>query len=149
MNYNVKRECWNEKTFNGYEDNPYWRIDFRGLSFGLKDNGMLWSIGNKGITEIDFLDIQRILRECKLEISFELPNILEEDYVLWDKKNNRPVEEWDIIYHYTALIELFNNGMHIEDNEEFVCIKSIPLRWQILYNAEIERSNEIFKHFKK
>jgi hypothetical protein len=77
------------------------------------------------------------------EISFELPNILKEDYVLWNIKNNCPVEGNDIVYHYTALIELFNNGMHIEDDEEFVCIKSIPLRWQILYNAEIERSKEL------
>jgi len=140
MNYNVKRECWNEKTFNGYEDNPYWRIDFRGLSFGLKDNGMLWSIGNKGITEIDFLDIQRILRECKLEISFELPNISREDYVLWDTKNNCPLEDLDIVYHYTSLIEFLNDGMKIKEGEQFWCITSIPLRWRILYNAEIERN---------
>lgn len=140
MNYNVKRECWNEKTFNGFEDNPYWRIDFRGLSFGLKDNGMLWSIGNKGISEIDFLDIQRIIKECKLEISFELPNISLEDYVLWDINNNCPREDLDIVYHYTSVIELINDGMQVENDEEkFVCIKSIPLWWQILYNAEIER----------
>lgn len=66
--YNIKRECYNEKTFNGYEDSPYWRIDFRGLSFGLKDNGHLWSIGNYKISEIDILDIQKILQECKLQI---------------------------------------------------------------------------------
>jgi hypothetical protein len=140
MNYNVKRECWNEKTFNGYEDNPYWRIDFRGLSFGLKDNGMLWSIGNQGLSEIDILDIQRIIKECKLEIRFLLPNISREDYVLWDIKNNCPVEDLDIVYHYTSLIEFLNDGMKIKEGEQFWCIKSIPLRWQILYNAEIERN---------
>jgi len=142
MNYNVKRECWNEKTFNGYEDNPYWRIDFRGLSFGLKDNGMLWSIGNKVVTNTDILDIQRILRECKLEISFdkiELPNILREDYVIWNRKNNCPVESLDIVYHYTTVIELLNDGIQLEKNEMFVSIKSIPLIWQVLYNEQIER----------
>jgi len=142
MNYNVKRECWNEKTFNGYEDNPYWRIDFRGLSFGLKDNGMLWSIGNKVITNTDILDIQRILRECKLEISFdkiELPNILREDYVIWNRKNNCPVESLDIVYHYTTVIELLNDGIQLEKNEMFVSIKSIPLIWQVFYNEQIER----------
>lgn len=66
--YNIKRECYNEKTFNGYEDSPYWRIDFRGLSFGLTDAGHLWSIGNNKISEIDILDIQKILQECKLQI---------------------------------------------------------------------------------
>ena len=142
MNYNVKRECWNEKTFNGFEDNPYWRIDFRGLSFGLKDNGMLWSIGNKVITNTDILDIQRILRECKLEISFdkiELPNILREDYVIWNRKNNCPVESLDIVYHYTTVIELLNDGIQLEKNEMFVSIKSIPLIWQVFYNEQIER----------
>jgi hypothetical protein len=44
MSYQIKRECWNEKTYNGYEDVPYWRIDFKGLSFGLTDDGNLWSI---------------------------------------------------------------------------------------------------------
>jgi hypothetical protein len=140
MNYNVKRECWNEKTFNGYEDNPYWRIDFRGLSFGLKDNGELWSIGNQGLSEIDILDIQRIIKECKLEIRFLLPNISREDYVLWDTKNNCPKEDLDIVYHYTSLIEFLNDGMQLEEGEQFWCITSIPLRWQILYNAEIERN---------
>jgi hypothetical protein len=143
MNYNVKRECWNEKTFNGYEDNPYWRIDFRGLSFGLKDDGMLWSIGNKVVTNTDIIDIQRILRECKLEISFdkiELPNILREDYVIWNRKNNCPVESLDIVYHYTTVIDLLNDGIQLDEDEEFVCIKSIPLIWQVFYNEQIERN---------
>lgn len=68
MSYNLKRECWNNKTFNGYEDSPYWRIDFRGLSFGLADDGHLWSIGNSKISETDITDIQKIIEECKLSI---------------------------------------------------------------------------------
>lgn len=68
MRYQIKRECWNEKTYNGYEDAPYWRIDFRGLSFGLTDNGKLWSIGNLIISEIDIFDIKNIIKECKLKI---------------------------------------------------------------------------------
>ena len=68
MSYQIKRECWNEKTYNGYTDNPYWRIDFRGLSFGLKDNGELWSIGNLTITDFNIEDIENIITECKLSI---------------------------------------------------------------------------------
>jgi len=68
MRYNIKRECWNEKTFNGYEDAPYWRIDFRGLSFGLNDSGQLWSIGNLKITNQNISDINQIIKECKLSI---------------------------------------------------------------------------------
>jgi hypothetical protein len=67
--YRIYRECWNQKTFNGYVDNPYWRIDMRGLSFGLKDDGEIWSMNTKSITKIDILDIQRIVDECKLSIN--------------------------------------------------------------------------------
>jgi hypothetical protein len=70
----------------------------------------------------------------------ELPNILKEDFVAWDTKNNCPKESLDIVYHYTSLIKLMNDGMQLEEDEEFVCIKSIPLRWQVLYDAEIERN---------
>ena len=69
MRYSIKRECWNEKTFNGYTDNPYWRIDFRGLSFGLADDGELWSIGNIKITPTNIDDIRTIIKECKLSIT--------------------------------------------------------------------------------
>jgi hypothetical protein len=69
MRYQIKRECWNEKTYNGYTDNPYWRIDFRGLSFGLTDNGKLWSIGNLKITPTNIDDIRNIISECKLSIT--------------------------------------------------------------------------------
>jgi len=68
MVYFIKRECWNSKTYNGYEDNPYWRIDLRGLSFGLKDDGTLWSIGNLIINDVDISDIKKIITECKLQI---------------------------------------------------------------------------------
>jgi hypothetical protein len=70
----------------------------------------------------------------------ELPNILREDFVAWDTKNNCPKESLDIVYHYTSLIQLMNDGMQLEEDEEFVCIKNIPLRWQVLYDAEIERN---------
>jgi hypothetical protein len=68
MSYSIKRECWNEKTYNGYEDAPYWRIDFKGLSFGLTDKGNLWSIGNLQITDFNIEDIKDIIKECKLPI---------------------------------------------------------------------------------
>jgi hypothetical protein len=37
------------------------------------------------------------------------------------------------------VIDFLNDGMKIEEGEEFWCIKSIPLRWQVLYDAELER----------
>jgi len=68
MRYTIKRECWNEKTYNGYTDNPYWRIDFRGNSFGLTDNGELWGIDNSLVDKLVIEDIKVIIKECKLSI---------------------------------------------------------------------------------
>ena len=68
MRYQLKRECWNEKTYNGYEDAPYWRIDIEGSSFGLTDEGELWAIGNLPINDFDIDDLNIIIKECKLPI---------------------------------------------------------------------------------
>jgi len=69
MRYTIKRECWNEKTYNGYTDNPYWRINFRECSFGLTDDGKVWSINtNHKVDEFDIEDIKLIIQECKLNI---------------------------------------------------------------------------------
>ncbi len=72
MTYQIKRECWNSKTYNGYTDNPYWRIDVKDNSFGLTDNGKLWSIGNSHITVHTKQDIQVIINECNLNISLQI-----------------------------------------------------------------------------
>lgn len=77
MQYQIKRECWNPKTFNGYIDNPYWRIDFNHFSFGLRDSGDLWAIGVTGrIAEnqckVHKMDIEKIIKECKLSIVLKL-----------------------------------------------------------------------------
>ena len=69
----------------------------------------------------------------------ELPNLSKEDYVIWDNKTNSPKEALDIVYHHTTLVELINDGFKLNDGEEFVCVKALPLRWQILIDAEIEK----------
>jgi hypothetical protein len=70
--YAIKRECWNEKTYNGYEDNPYWRINLYDNGYGLKDNGELWCIGNSFINEHIKHEIQTIINECKLNITLQV-----------------------------------------------------------------------------
>lgn len=66
--YSIQRECWNDKTYNGYTDNPYWLIMCEGCKYGLTDNGKLWSIGNLLITPNNRLMIQTVIDECKLNI---------------------------------------------------------------------------------
>lgn len=68
MQYQIKRECWNEKTFNGYVDNPYWRIDFKGMGYVLLDDGRVWSTIGIKMTEFYLDDIRAIIKECKLNI---------------------------------------------------------------------------------
>lgn len=68
MRYNIKRECWNKKTFNGYDDNPYWKIEIFGNWYGLTDDGKLWSLHNLLITEHTIVEIEKIIKECKLNI---------------------------------------------------------------------------------
>lgn len=72
MSYSIKRECWNEHTFNGYEDSPYWRIFFEGHLIGLTDNGKYWDIDNcNPPLKFDRYikdNLKRIIKECKLKI---------------------------------------------------------------------------------
>lgn len=76
IHYQIKRECWNDKTYNGYEDAPYWRIDFRGLSFGLTDEGKLWPIGGSTLTDTNIRDVNSIIKECKLSIKIINKNLV-------------------------------------------------------------------------
>ena len=69
----------------------------------------------------------------------ELPNLSKEDYVIWDNKSNSPKEALDTVYHHTTLVELINDGFKLNEGEEFVCVKALPFRWQILYNATLEK----------
>lgn len=69
MRYQIKRECWNEKTYNGYTDNPYWKIDTNGLSFGLNDDGELWCMDRLDVSEVHKDIIRNIIKECKLSIT--------------------------------------------------------------------------------
>lgn len=69
MAYTIKRECWNDKTYNGYDDNPYWRIDVNDSSYGLHDSGKVWEIGNSLPISYSKSDILNIIQECKLNIT--------------------------------------------------------------------------------
>jgi hypothetical protein len=65
-------------------------------------------------------------------------NISREDFVLWNTKYDRPIEGLDIVYHYTSIVELFNDGFTLLNNQEFRCVAELPLRWQKRFNECIE-----------
>ena len=74
MKYRIKRECWNEKTYNGYTDNPYWKIDTIGLSFGLTDEGKVWVMDRyfPNVNDVHKDIIRNIIKECKLNITQDI-----------------------------------------------------------------------------
>ncbi len=70
----------------------------------------------------------------------ELKNISKEDFIIWDKENNAPKEKLDIVYHYTSLVELLNDGFKLDANEEIKSVKELPMKWQMQIDSAIERT---------
>ena len=62
-----------------------------------------------------------------------MENISREDFILVNKETQQPIERLDIVYHYSTVIELVNDGFKLRDNEEFVSVAQLPLnlQWQI------------------
>lgn len=69
-----------------------------------------------------------------------MENISREDYIIWDTKNNKPLEDLDTVYHHTTLAEMINNGFSLSDGKEIRCVAEIPLNWQRKINEAIERT---------
>lgn len=94
--YEIKREAWNEKTYNGYIDNPYWLIRFDEKKFMVKDNGEVNPIGghNAEVTELEKIRIKEIVKECNLNI----PNLFDNE-IITDAKNTHQAIR-DILQKY-------------------------------------------------
>ena len=85
--------------------------------------------------------IERILKESKLRKKEEviLNNISKEDYIIWDNEKNEPLEDLDCVYHYTSIVDLFNDDdFDLKGNEEIRCVAELPLKWQKKINQAIE-----------
>lgn len=68
-NYKIMRECWNEKTYNGYTDSPYWRVTLPGgETVGLKDDGTWWKINTSMSDEMITAALSAIASQCNLNI---------------------------------------------------------------------------------
>jgi hypothetical protein len=50
--------------------------------------------------------------------------IYETDYVLM--KNGKPVEDYDMIYHHTTIVEMVNNGFKLGEGEYFLSMTDLP-----------------------
>ena len=50
--------------------------------------------------------------------------IYETDYVLM--KDGKPVEDYDMIYHHTTIVEMINNGFKLVEGEYFLSMTDLP-----------------------
>lgn len=68
-NYRLWREAWNDNTFNGFTDSPYWAIELQnGHKIGVTDNGYYWYISNISMNDCEIQDVKSILKQCGLNI---------------------------------------------------------------------------------
>ena len=112
------------------------------IEIGMKIISLEYINDNCDESDYDFLQdvIVGILKTNKLRKKEEviLNNISKEDYIIWDKVMNKPLEHLDIIYHHTSIVELYNDGFKLGVNEEIRCVAELPLKWQ----KRINQANE-------
>lgn len=113
------------------------------IEIGMKIISLEYINDNCDESDYDFLQdvIVGILKTNKLRKKEEviLNNISKEDYIIWDNEKNEPLEEWDCVYHYTSIVDLFNDDdFELKGNEEIRCVAELPLKWQKKINQAIE-----------
>jgi hypothetical protein len=113
------------------------------IEIGMKIISLEYINDNCDESDYDFLQdvIVGILKTNKLRKKEEviLNNISKEDYIIWDNEKNEPLEDLDTVYHYTSIVELFNDdNFGLKGNEEIRCVAELPLKWQKKINQAIE-----------
>ena len=113
------------------------------IEIGMKIISLEYINDNCDESDYDFLQdvIVGILKTNKLRKKEEviLNNISKEDYIIWDNEKNEPLEDLDIVYHYTSIVELINDdNFGLKGNEEIRCVAELPLKWQKKINQAIE-----------
>jgi len=82
--------------------------------------------------------IENLATELIYSNILSLNNISKEDYIIWDNEKNEPLEDLDIVYHHSSIIELFNDdNFGLKGNEEIRCVAELPIKWQIKINKAI------------
>ena len=66
-------------------------------------------------------------------------NISKEDFILWDNLTNKPKEHLDTVYHYTSVIDLYNEEYDRQSlGLEFRCVASLTPTWKQKISDAIE-----------
>jgi hypothetical protein len=70
-----------------------------------------------------------------------MKNISKEDFILWDTIKNEPLEKYDIVYHYTTVVEIVNTiGFDLSVNQELKCVAELSLYWKKIISEAIEET---------
>jgi hypothetical protein len=68
-------------------------------------------------------------------------NISKEDFILWDTINDKPLENFDTVYHYTTVVEIINDsGFKLSESQELRCVAELSLAWQKVISDAIEQT---------
>ena len=67
-------------------------------------------------------------------------NISKEDFILWDIVKQAPSQHYDLVYHYTTLVEFVNGGLTIPQGQEFKCVAELSKSWQKIISDAIEQA---------
>ena len=68
-------------------------------------------------------------------------NISKEDFILWDTINDKPLEDFDTVYHYTTVVEIINDfGFKLSEGQELRCVAELSLAWQKVISDAIEQT---------
>jgi len=69
-----------------------------------------------------------------------MKNISNQDFIIWDSKNESLAEPFDVVYHYTTLIEIINDGFKLQDGHIWLCVASLPIKIQKEISNAIEKT---------
>ena len=67
-------------------------------------------------------------------------NISNQDFIIWNLKNESLAEPLDVVYHYTTLIEIVNDGFKLRDGHIWLCVASLPVKIQKEISNAIEKT---------
>jgi hypothetical protein len=67
-----------------------------------------------------------------------MKNISKEDYIIWDSVSQSPLEDLEVVYHYTTLIDIVNDGFKLREGHSWMCVASLPIVWQKKISKAIE-----------
>ena len=69
-----------------------------------------------------------------------MKNKSKKDFIIWDSIKNVPVENLDVVYHYTTLIEIINDRFKLRDGHIWICVASLPIKIQKEISNAIEKT---------